>query len=626
MSADIYNTLEQSQHELASHLSNISVSIDATQDNMIAQLDDRLQVLESRMLVAIRHAQSTAATTTTTTTTNKSMLSFSERSMPARRDAPPPYSKGDLQADPLSLRRGSPCGVACTCNCHHASSQSWRLSLFRSVIGMVAVAHSARYSMPCTNPACLCSQQQQQQHQYRPIHDFYVTYHLPSWLARTTVSAFVTTNLNGGPAMNLRVYNRRPIEETQAPLGAGRLIESNNVDALKTALRTGRISIYDIHARKGHTSLTVAVTHNRPEIVKLYLQAGSDPFHRDDYGDVIIATAFQLALSGVPEDKELGELFPISRYVDEADFTPLHRAVLVGVNFEGLLRAKSAECMTSGGGMHLMSEFVDCQRGDGWTALHLAAIKGDSSATRALLRAGADPNFQSKHGITPLYYACRYGHVEVAKVLLRSGADVQLRDGYRRQPIHAAMQVWRRSLVELLLDHGADLNGPGFQGYPPMLYAVVWGTQEAVATLIEMGADLSKRTQFGETLLMIAIRMQKHEKVKKLLSHAGPDELAAVCDDKRTILHFLANGGDEEMFDIFYGIKKWRGVNTSAKDRFGLTPLNLFIQRSPSEELREAFERLLDWVEKCCDEGDEGDEDDFEEQFFDAEDDIKPQD
>jgi len=41
----------------------------------------------------------------------------------------------------------------------------------------------------------------------------------------------------------------------------------------------------------------------------------------------------------------------------------------------------------------------------------------------------------------------------------------------------------------------------------------------------------------------------------------------------------------------------WKGV--SRKDVYGITPLTLLDQRSPSEELRETFERSLDLVERC---------------------------
>ncbi|MFE0178898.1 ankyrin repeat domain-containing protein [Streptomyces sp. NPDC059002] len=67
---------------------------------------------------------------------------------------------------------------------------------------------------------------------------------------------------------------------------------------------------------------------------------------------------------------------------------------------------------------------------DGTTALYAASVHGAASTVRALLRAGALPNTESR-GITdgtPLCGAAAWGHVATVRELLTHGADPNLRE------------------------------------------------------------------------------------------------------------------------------------------------------------------------------------------------------
>jgi ankyrin repeat protein len=59
-----------------------------------------------------------------------------------------------------------------------------------------------------------------------------------------------------------------------------------------------------------------------------------------------------------------------------------------------------------------------------------AAANGDLELVRALLKAGADPNFRTTDGETPLMAAARSGKVDVAKVLLAAGADINAKEAW----------------------------------------------------------------------------------------------------------------------------------------------------------------------------------------------------
>ncbi|MCB1886286.1 MAG: ankyrin repeat domain-containing protein [Rhodocyclaceae bacterium] len=59
----------------------------------------------------------------------------------------------------------------------------------------------------------------------------------------------------------------------------------------------------------------------------------------------------------------------------------------------------------------------------GSTPLHLAAMNPDTSALKALVRAGADPNARNGDGSTPLHMAAYASRPEHAQLLLEAGAD-----------------------------------------------------------------------------------------------------------------------------------------------------------------------------------------------------------
>ncbi|KAK0617710.1 ankyrin repeat-containing domain protein [Immersiella caudata] len=587
MSSDIFNTLEHSHTEVRSTLNSLSASFSTSQDLLLTQLDHRIQAMEDRMVLAIHNKRS---------------------------PEPKPQQLTRFEPGTYSPRRESTCAVKCICACHQVFSHLWRFTFLQSVAGMVAVAYFSRPNASCTDPSCLSSPSPGTY----PTHDLYVTYHLPSWLARTSIYAFLTNNLNSSPAMNLRVYNRRSVDEGYTPLGVSRLIDQGDTSSLKNTLRTGQTSIYDLF--DGQTGLALAFNILRCDMINLYLQSGADPFYRNDYGLSVAMSAFLIAFAGEGQsdiEKEAGGIFiangVIQRYVEEmADFGALHRAVLAGADL-GSMFAKKKEYHRE----------LNNKGGEEWTALHLAAVKGDAQAARVLVRLGAEVD--SPGGgmeVTPLYYACRYGHTDVVQVLLNAGADVHHRGAMGREAIHAASVSARAvDVLSMLLGAGAEVNSPNVVGYSPLVFAAVWGKPETVNFLLDHGADIGVVIKGEQSILMMAVRAACHENARVLLQRGAG--LGMIDENGRSIVHLLATNGNEEMLRIFTREAEWKGcVGLAGKDEFGLTPLALFNERDASGEMRGAFERLLDVVEGVAErKGEdevEGDLDE-EDEFFDAE-------
>lgn len=123
------------------------------------------------------------------------------------------------------------------------------------------------------------------------------------------------------------------------------------------------------------------------------------------------------------------------------DLTPLTLSVLFGhSSVANILLNKGAS--------------VSMKDNEGHTALHFAAYKGDRSATKLLVRAGAavDAREVNRFEPTPLHMAASQGHVEVMRVLIEAGTNPNSRTSKGMTPLcFAAMEGYVDAVRELLL-------------------------------------------------------------------------------------------------------------------------------------------------------------------------------
>jgi ankyrin repeat protein len=73
------------------------------------------------------------------------------------------------------------------------------------------------------------------------------------------------------------------------------------------------------------------------------------------------------------------------------------------------------------------------------TALHVAAISGDSENAIALINRGANIKQIEGSGYTPLHLACITMNYGVAKVLVDHGAEINVSDGQDETPLRACL-------------------------------------------------------------------------------------------------------------------------------------------------------------------------------------------
>lgn len=120
--------------------------------------------------------------------------------------------------------------------------------------------------------------------------------------------------------------------------------------------------------------------------------------------------------------------------------------------------------------------------------LYNAIVKNDLAAVYEKIEAGADVNFvfgpayASTEGYTPLMVACHRGRLECAKALLRAGADPNYVNGAGDLTLFWAIDGGA-AMIKLLIRYGAELDSVSPKGWTPLSYAKAHGkygpTEEA---------------------------------------------------------------------------------------------------------------------------------------------------
>ncbi len=136
---------------------------------------------------------------------------------------------------------------------------------------------------------------------------------------------------------------------------------------------------------------------------------------------------------------------------------------------------------------------VNAPQGDGMTALHWAAERGDGALAGILLWAGARVDAGTRIGsYTPLHLAARAASEAVVAQLLEAGADPRARTTNSGvEPLHLAAAAGDPGVVRALIAGGADVNGrEGAWDQTPLTFAAAANRVAAIEALLEAGADV----------------------------------------------------------------------------------------------------------------------------------------
>ena len=224
-------------------------------------------------------------------------------------------------------------------------------------------------------------------------------------------------------------------------------------------------------------------------------------------------------------------LLAVSLHAQDADMTPLHRAV------QNDDVAESARLLKAGAAANTPTP-------NGITPLWLAVMNRNAELTEMLLKAGADPNGALPSGETILMTAARSGNSEVADLLIKRGANVKAAGpAFGETALMIAAMENHAGVIGVLLKNGAELNGRstaltytpkdrfGLEGvvtilppgsWTPLMCAAREGAADAARALCQAGAEVNAADPDGTTSLLLAIT-NGHYDTAALLIEKGAD-------------------------------------------------------------------------------------------------------
>jgi ankyrin repeat protein len=149
---------------------------------------------------------------------------------------------------------------------------------------------------------------------------------------------------------------------------------------------------------------------------------------------------------------------------------------------------------------------VNEAQGDGTTALHWAAMKGDAELAQMLVYAGANVRATTRLGAyTPLYLAAKGGYAPVVAILLAAGADAKATTTNGTTPLMIAAAAGDTRTITSLIENGADINAAdGAKGETPLMFAAGFNRTEAVKLLLARGADHKATTKVVDLFALTA--------------------------------------------------------------------------------------------------------------------------
>jgi hypothetical protein len=158
----------------------------------------------------------------------------------------------------------------------------------------------------------------------------------------------------------------------------------------------------------------------------------------------------------------------------------------------------------------------------GWSALMIAASKGNMEMLSLLIEKGADVDEKNtQQGQTPLIFAAHWGHADVLRLLIEQGADVniQMDDGWTA--LIDSISMDKSDVAKILIESGADINVKSRDGWTALIAAAYKNNGEIVSLLIKHGADVNAKNAKNRTALDLAKTKGYEEIVKLLMQHTA---------------------------------------------------------------------------------------------------------
>lgn len=236
---------------------------------------------------------------------------------------------------------------------------------------------------------------------------------------------------------------------------------------------------------------------------------------------------------------------------------------------------KVKELVKKGADIHQCDEFEN-------NVLHITAKNNQKDLFVYFLDLGVNVNAQNQIEVTPLMTAAKECDAFIVQKLIEKGADVNLQTKVGN-PLKFAVESGDIEKVKLLVSAGASKYSLSNITYKhiseyffPNSYILEYLLEEnveKVKELVENGADVNYKTEDGDYLIMLAVKMQNIALIKLLLDHKAHVNIKNRIGLKSPLVLAteLKNRGVIAMLIN-------AGADINVRDKLGRTPLFISIE------------------------------------------------
>ncbi|XP_062898796.1 ankycorbin isoform X1 [Mobula hypostoma] len=192
--------------------------------------------------------------------------------------------------------------------------------------------------------------------------------------------------------------------------------------------------------------------------------------------------------------------------------------------------------------------------GEGRSAFHLAAIKGQVDCLGAMLTHGIDLNVLDGSGSNVLHLASKFSHQECVRRILQYKCPVECTDSNGKTALHHAATSGSIFIVQLLCEHKCPVNTKDTEGFTPLIQAAQGNRADVCLYLIDQGADVDARDKNGRTALMLACEHGSGNAVEILVKKGASLKLVDALD--HDALHYCKLSGNADILNLLQAALK----------------------------------------------------------------------
>ncbi|KAL4617277.1 ankycorbin isoform X2, partial [Arapaima gigas] len=182
---------------------------------------------------------------------------------------------------------------------------------------------------------------------------------------------------------------------------------------------------------------------------------------------------------------------------------------------------------------------------EGKSALHVAAIQGQTECLSAILSHGIDVSVTDASGLTALHLAAKHSRQECAAKLIQSKCLVDAIDGSGKTALHHAAVAGDAGIVQLLCEHRCPLDLRDLEGCTALQQSARYDHAEACCCLLKWGANVNVCDKIGRTPFMVACEYSSLAILELLLQHGA--DLRAVDSVGQDVLHYAKLSGNQDV-------------------------------------------------------------------------------